>query len=526
MDGQLPDDELEALAAVPPAQAQPPPPVVAPPPVAAPVQVAPPPMVPPGTHAVKGTRTVEGLQPSADLQAGHAAEQKVFADERKLAGDEAATQGEAARIQAEQAQQVADETARRNAEIQAEQQHQADQQEIRNNKWLADLEAIKASKAPGGFETWPQEKKVRGYLAVALAGLARGSTGGTNIALAQINKQVEDQRKAWTQDQELRFKALEATHGFNAQLDQQARDTIAQGYARKAMALDSLNRQADAQLKALGIPAAQQAGMKAQLGLDKAAADAQMKYGQIVSTKTTDATHFAPGAAGAVGGGGQGGVVDLVTMAENGAKRSEIVAKAAKMGLPEKVWKNQVDLAFSEREKGLQRTDQAEAKRVEENEKRAVRSSDGTVVGYAGGARPDVQGIQKQNIAFESAEDFLKTLLRNHDHVPAGSDWHNGVLAIATTTTANPSDKTTEHEEGTLKSALGLIDRDAVKVKLKDVQRRRQAFLKGLRPVEGGEPSADAPVAAGKAAGGAQGGGKRPSPVDAAIDAQAARYGL
>lgn len=351
VDGQLPDDELDALAAPPPDQAaQVPAQVPAAPPVAAaPVQAAPPvPMVPAGTHAVKGTRTVENpLSPEgrAQVDEGRALALRTEQAERKLAGDEAQTAEQRARVEADAAQAQADENDRRNAEILAEQQHQADLQEIRNNKWLADLEAIKASKAPGGFETWPQEKKVRGYLAVALAGLARGSTGGTNTALAQINKQVEDQRKAWTQDQEMRFKALEEQHGFNAQLDQQARDTIAQGYARKAMALDSLSRQADAQLKALNIPAAQQAGIKAQLGLDKQAADAQMKYGQIVSTKTTDATHFVPGGAGAGGGGGADRLSKLHAFAlqnQGNGKDPLVVAEAERLfpelrGKPEKL---------------------------------------------------------------------------------------------------------------------------------------------------------------------------------------------
>jgi hypothetical protein len=550
MDGQLPDDELEALAAVPPAQAQPPPPVVAPAPIAAPVQAAPPPMVPPGTHAVKGTRTVEGLQPSADLQAGHAAEQKVFADERKLAGDEAATQGEAARIQAEQAQQVADENDRRNAEMLAEQQHQADQQEIRNNKWLADLEAIKASKAPGGFETWPQEKKVRGYLAVALAGLARGSTGGTNIALAQINKQVEDQRKAWTQDQELRFKALEATHGFNAQLDQQARDTIAQGYARTAMALDSLNRQADAQLKALGIPAAQQAGMKAQLGLDKSAADAQMKYGQIVSTKTTDATHFAPGAAGAGGGGGRDALSKLHAFArahEGPAQEEQVVAEAERLfpelrGKPEKL---QTLVAGAVK---------ANADARAAGASKAPAAYTDVLSGEQLPVDPNLTDVRKHNEAtakLRPVNTFLATankLLATAKH-PETPEWAQFVgadaskqgsaaAAIKRLRSAYAAAKGESIGEGNMAHLSEAIPDPPTKgmfndARMKVWRRKIQDLVEEMTDLrKGGLADAGVPadvierVAAGKAAQGAQGGGKRPSPVDAAIDAQAARYGL
>lgn len=556
--GQLPDDELMALAGGPQApQAAPggaiaPPQVPAPlpPPVAPPVAppVVQPGLVPAGTHAVKGMQTVEHLVPSPELQAGQAAEQKVISDQKKLAVDEAATQGEAARIQADQAQKVADENDRRNAEMLAEQQHQAEQQEIRNNKWLGDLEAIKASRAPGGFETWPQEKKVRGYLAVALAGLARGSTGGTNIALAQINKQVEDQRRAWTQEQEIRFKALEETHGFNAQLDQQARDTIAQGYARKALALDSLGKQADAQLKALGIPAAAQAGIKAQLGLDKQAADAQQKYGQIVSTKVTDSTHFVPGGAGA-GGGGRDALSRLHEFArqhEGPAQEAQVVAEAERLfpelrGKPEKL---QTLVAGA----------------VKANADARAAGASKPPAGYtdilSGETLPvdpgktDVRQHNEATAKLKPINTFLATankLLATAKH-PETPEWAQYVgadaskqggasAAITRLRSAYAAAKGESVGEGNsahLAQAIpdpptkGLFNDARMKVwrrKIQDVVEEMTDLRKEGLANAGVPADVIDRVAAGNAAP-AAGAAKKRAPIDAAIDAQAAKYGL
>lgn len=357
----------------------------APPPVAAPVVTAPvippPSMVPAGTHATKGTRTVTAVQPNADLVAGQAAEQKVFRDEKKLAADQAALQGEAARIEQERAEKIAEETARQNAAIEAEQQHQADLAAARAEQFSRDIDELKRSKPPGGFTEWAGGKRALASLSIALGGLAAGRTGTANLALADVNREVEQEQRRYQIGIETQFKALAQRQGLNHELDNQAKDALARAQARKVLALDGLNKYADAQLKALGIPAAQQAGIKAQLGFDKQAAEAQQKYGQLLSAKVTDATHFAPGKAGAGGGGGGDAVTNLVRMAENGSKRSEIVAAAQKAGLPEKLWKNQVDLAFVEREKGEANAEKRKAAQETENAETEVLDFHGNPMG-------------------------------------------------------------------------------------------------------------------------------------------------
>lgn len=347
---------LETLAQAPPAAAAPAvaPPAVpgqpAPAPAAAPV-VAPPTMVPAGTHPTKGVRTVSALQPNADMAEGQAAERKVFQDEKKLAADAAELEGKKAQIEQERAEAIAEETARQNAAIEAEQQHQADLAAQRAEQFSRDLNELRRSKPPGGFTEWAGGKRATAALSIAIGGLVAGRAGTANLALADVNREVEQEQRRYQIGIETQFRALAQQQGLNHELDSQAKDALARAQTRKILALDSLNKYADAQLKALGIPAAQQAGIKAQLGLDKQAAEAQQKYGQILAAKVEDATHFAPGKGGA-GAGGSDAVTKLVQMAENGAKRSEIVAAAAKAKIPEKLWKNQVDLAFVEREKG------------------------------------------------------------------------------------------------------------------------------------------------------------------------------
>jgi hypothetical protein len=550
VDGQLPDDELMALAqggAAAPAGA---PPVVAPPAaVPAPLPAAPP-LVPAGTHAVKGTQTVEQLQPSPDMVAGRAAQVQTEQAERKLAGDEAQTAEQRARVEADNAQAIADENARRNAEILAEQQHQADLQQQRNDKWLADLEAIKASKAPAGFDEWPQEKRVRGYLSVALAGLARGSTGGVNVALAQINKQVEDQRKLWTLQQEQRFKALEATHGFNAQLDQQARDVIAQGYARKAMAIDSLGKQADAQLKTLQIPAAQQAGIKAQLGLDKAAADAQMKYGQIVSTKVTDATQFAPGAAGGGGGGGvdrlsklhafalknQGNGNDPLVVAEAERLFPELRAKPEKL---QTLVAGAIKAAADAKAGGAGRPPAAYTD-ILSGEKLPV---DPTMTDSRQHNEATAK-LKPINTFLATAQKLLATAKHPEtpewaQYVGADASKQGGAAAAITRLrsayAAAKGESVGEGNSAHLASAIpdpptkGLFNDARMKVwrrKIQDVVDEMTDLRKEGLANAGVPADVIERVAAGKAATPTGAPAKKPSPVDAAIDAQAARYGL
>ena len=473
--------------------------------VAAPVVTAPS-AVPAGTHATKGTRTVTALAPNADIVQGQAAEQRVFQDEKKLAGDQAALQGKAAEIEQQRAEQIAEETARQNAEIQAEQQRQADLAQQRAEQFSRDIDELKRAKPPGGFSEWAGGKRALASLSITLGGLAAGRTGTANLALADVNREVEQEQKRWEIGIENQYKALGARQGLNHELDNQAKDLLARGQARKVLALDSLNKYADAQLKGLGIPAAQQAGIKAQLGFDKQAADAQQKYGQLLASKVTDTTKFVPGKAGAGGGGGGSAVTKLVQMAENGSKRSEIVAAAAAAGLPEKTWKNQVDLAFKERETG------------EANKEKAQAAEDGRTVTLDNGEpltlptpRAVPQFVKGYNSRIQAAQKVRELL--QHVKEVGSSPWgvddadrrkaliHDANIAVGSISSMGQSDHSTHLELGTLGSIQprqtpGLRPSDSVGIKLltdklkqieEGTEREIHAFRKGSGTFKGAE---------------------------------------
>lgn len=309
----------------------PPPPITAQPPQLPPEAIVPTPApVPAGTHEVKGSRSVEGTQLTPEAQQGHAGEFQVISDEKKLAADQAATQGQTAKLEQEHAQKVAEETARQNAAMQAEQQRQIELQQKRDQAFAQDLDSWKRQKPPGGFSEWSGGKKAQAYLAIALGGLGRGATNGVNTALQHVQKGLDDEQKRFTDEHTQQLQLLEKQHGWNQELDARMKDVQAQGLARKALAIDSLDKFADANLKALGIPAAQQAGIKAQLGFDREYAKTQQQYGQL---KVTDTTQFAPGRAG-VGGQPNGALSKLHEFARTHLgpeQEAQVVAEAERL---------------------------------------------------------------------------------------------------------------------------------------------------------------------------------------------------
>jgi hypothetical protein len=479
-----------------------PPPVQVPPQGAAPVAapegvqdatVASPaaPAVPDGTHAVKGEQTTKSVIPSALTIQGEHGEVQALRDEQAAKDREAEIAQHQAEVQAQKAQAIAEQQRKDDADAAAEAQAEADRKaqvaKEHADEW-AQLQQD-AKQKPPMFGNWNALDTTLGVVSVfgALVSRDGGIGAAANQALGLIDSHVDRAYKQHMADIEERFKVLAEKDGYNDKLATQARLAAVDARAQQAQTYQHIGQFYDAQAAAIGTPAARAAAQAVHAQWDGKIAHIQAEAGKTQNVEVTTTTQFAPGKAGAGGpaGAGQGAVVNLVKMAEDGAPRSAIVAAAAKAGLPEKVWKNQVDAAFTEREKGVDRKAAAAAKIDEDNEHRAVRNSKGDVIGYAAGSRPDVKGIQDRIVNFESAEDFLKTLLREKKVLATGADWHNGVLAIAATTTANPSDSTTKHEAGTLTNSIGLVDQDAVKTKLADIQKRAAAFQKQLRPVEG-----------------------------------------
>jgi hypothetical protein len=250
---------------------------------------------------VKGSRTVVTPVFPGEMQQGYEAGQAAIAGERKLAGDQAKTAEDEAQINRELAEKTDEATRQANAEYQAEQLFQQEQKEARLNRYMSDLDALKADKGPGGFRDWEGGRKARGYLSIALGGLARGNTGGVNVALQRIDQQIANDQKQHAAEIENRIKAIELTHGFNKDLDAQGQAALDKLAVRKQLIYQDLNKHAAAQLAALGIPKAQQAGTLAQLGFDAKAAKAEQEFGKEHEIKLTDTMQVRPGKGGGSG---------------------------------------------------------------------------------------------------------------------------------------------------------------------------------------------------------------------------------
>ena len=107
--------------------------------------------------------------------------------------------------------------------------------------------------------------------------------------------------------------------------------------------------------------------------------------------------------------------------------------------------------------------------------------------------------------AIKSLED-LKTYVQANPvagRLPAGDAYNRAVLAVAATTTANASDKTTTHEANTIKN-WGVVSTSAIQKTLDHIKERQKEFMGTLRPLPGAPGAGgfqNAPAAAGPAEG-------------------------
>ena len=98
-----------------------------------------------------------------------------------------------------------------------------------------------------------------------------------------------------------------------------------------------------------------------------------------------------------------------------------------------------------------------------------------------------VKQIEDRDISYADAISKLEQLKASGDHIPIGSPAYDAaVLAVAATTQANSSDKTTAHEAGTIKK-YGLINKDAIDTTIAHLKQRREDFRKNLPDVPSGE---------------------------------------
>jgi len=480
-----------------------------------PVPTAPAPTVasvPLGTHAVKGEQTVKTEVPSGQTLEGQRDQARALEAERagqtKL--NEIAEQKavEAARQADELATRQRQEDADAAAQAQAEAERKAAIAKQRELEW-AQLQQD-AKQKPPMFGNWNALDTTLGLVSVfgALTSRNGGIGAAANQALGLIDSHVDRAYKQHVDEIQQRYHALAEKDGYNEKLAADARADMQFAQAQRARTYEHLQQYALARQAALGIPAAQAAANVANAKFDMKAADAKVAAGRLADTHVTTTTHFAPGRAGAGGAGGGSAVVDLVKMAENGAKRSEIVAAAAHAGIPEKTWKNQVDLAFSEREKGQAAGEKAKAG----EDDRTIQLNDGTDLKLptARAVPQFVSGYQSKMNAIEKLRQYHADLKENGDvytpeAVARRERLHDAaVSAVASVTSMGASDHSTHIEAGTLGKTgkytipfIGAGAKDGIKgteLVIKDledtVQKTVESYRKGSTPTAESKPAA------------------------------------
>ena len=128
----------------------------------------------------------------------------------------------------------------------------------------------------------------------------------------------------------------------------------------------------------------------------------------------------------------------------------------------------------------------------------------GQPIGPAPGGRGGAAAIEKGLVAYDDGLESLEALKKYRLENPVlgsfakGDAYNRAVLAIAATTTANPSDSTTKHEADTLKSLIR-IDPEAIQTSINHIKSRREAQLESLRARAAytGAPAAATPAPGG-----------------------------
>jgi hypothetical protein len=443
----------------------------------------------------KGTESVKSTLPSPDAQAGFQAGQQAFDAEKAGAAATGEAAQRAAEVEQKRQEALAEEARRKEADMAAAVQAEKDRQQ---QALLAHEETVNnlkrdMGKTQGAFDNWGAGDTAKAIVGVLGGLLARDGSLGKSASnlLAVLEAHVDREYAKRKDDLESRYKLLAEQDGYDSKLAQSAKNDMMNLSGQYELTYDRINRQFDSQMKALGGPNAAAATQIMGAKIDQKKAEAQQKFGMAYNTTITQEAQILPRGRGGAGGGGQDVVANLVRMAETpGVKRSQIVDAANAAHLPEKAWKNQVDLAFADREKGEAKADASKATKAADEDKRAVRTPDGAIVGYLGGSRPNVASFQDRYVQYDDALKSLEALKVSKGlGIPVGDAYDRAVLAVAATTTANPSDKTTAHEAGTLKR-YGLINEDAINKTIEHLQQRKQAFTNQLRPTDDAAPAA------------------------------------
>lgn len=358
--------------------------------------------------------------------------------------------------------------------------------------------------------SWSTVDMVRNKVGVLFGALgaslsAAGGGSGDNKVLEQINHrlQLETDRQKFNIGQAQDAVVMARTGLKDA--DDARRQLIADEDAKHVSRLNTIIAQGTASLKAQGVPAAKIAtdGRLVALEAQRAAVAAKAHDDAVKNAEIEARTKLYLKKAGATGtGGGGGNEAKIAKAIEDGATPSQVRTLAAQLGVNPK----RVDALETQGRAAAAAAAKNGGGDIEQNPL-GVRDANGTVRGLASSSRV-VKAMQDRAVQYDQAVESLEQLLaaRKASSLPSlgvgDPAYDKAVLAIASVTQANASDKTTAHEAGTLKK-YGLINEDAINSVLADIKHRRDAFMKQLRPIPGPkeqpEPGSASPAAGAKA---------------------------
>jgi hypothetical protein len=342
--------------------------------------------------------------------------------------------------------------------------------------------------------TWTTVDKVANIVGVLFGALggglsAAGGGSGENKAVTTINHRLE----AETERQKFNISRMAddvAMAKAGVQDANLARAELIQDEdARHVSRLNTIIAQGTATLAAKKVPQAQIAGDTRLLQLQAARAAALQKS-QLDAAKLAEVkarTELLTARAGKLGrragagGGGGAGEAAIARAIENGAAPSAVRELGAKLRIPPK----RIDALETQGRAAA--TAAAKAGATGDDNPLAVRDGEGVVRGLAPSARV-VKQMEDRIVQYDQAIKSLEELREDvkDSKLPSlgtgNPKYDKAVLAIASTTQANASDKTTAHEAGTLKK-YGLVNLEAIDSALADQKERASKFMKQLHPI-------------------------------------------
>lgn len=406
------------------------------------------------------------------------------------------TRGQAADVKSQGEQQLARMQAERQARIQDRVAKAQTDYDNRVKEYDQQYTKLKSMHETDFYADKSTGYKIDAAISIALGAISQ-AFGGKNVGAELIGKEIEAhaarQRNELTNQREIVEKAHVGLGGAKNEADRQSLLWETAAFDRAA---------ADVQARAgqFGGPEERQkaAVISAQLEAKSAEKKALLlkMTGEQVVTDTgrqteadrlaaikaaSDAKKKAKGAGGAAGGN-----ADALGELLRGVPPNEVQAKYK---LSDKALKTVLESAGKAPKAAV----------GGENNPLAVRLADGSVGGLAPSARV-VKQMEDRDVQYDQAIESLEQLKASGDHIPIGSPLYDkAVLAVAATTQANASDKTTAHEAGTIKK-YGLINQGAIDNVLGDMKRRQSQFRSQLAPLPGAAPAENPYVGAAKAA--------------------------